>query len=192
MPNHLRNFFSHLICRDHESGQNEAQKRETPNTNCLRKKLLNKREVKSTSGAWQNLGDSKTKSIEIEKFENNKIHRKLKKSCSPKTKKTLTHTQEISDANEKLTMRNYYLKEYAYHHKPKSSINPILNVLSCNASYNNDSRHDSQKKAENSLDIKPQYMSLLVNKNSNKLSPEKVRLTDAIHDNHGNKTPAPK
>jgi hypothetical protein len=131
LPNHPRNFFSHLICRDHESGQNEAQKRETPNTNYLRKKLLNKREVKSTSGAWQNLGDSKTKSIEIE---NNKIHRKLKKSCSPKTKKTLTYTQEINDANEKLTMRNYYLKEYAYHHKPKSTINPILNVLSCNAS----------------------------------------------------------
>lgn len=57
---------------------------------------------------------------------------------------------------DKLTMRNYYLKEYAYHHKPKSNgVNPLLNVLSCNASLNNDSRQQSTKKQDSSIDSKP-------------------------------------
>ena len=90
-------------------------------------------------------------------------------------------------------MRNYYLKEYAYHYKPKSSVNPLLNVLSCNASINNDSRHQSQKKADSSIDSHPQYMSLLLKKASQR-SPDKVRLSDAINENiqNTNKTPVPK
>ena len=43
-------------------------------------------------------------------------------------------------------MRNYYLKEYAIKSNKCNKINPLLNVVSCNSSLNNnDTRQESQK-----------------------------------------------
>lgn len=69
---------------------------------------------------------------------------------------------------------------------------------------NNDSRNESQRIKESSINEKPQYMSLLWKKNANKSSPDRVRLVDVVGNNNGgdgglftsnpniSKTPAPK
>lgn len=58
-------------------------------------------------------------------------------------------------------------------------MNPLLNVMSCNSSQNNnDSRQESQKKFDTSVDSKQKYLSLLINKGSYKSSPDKQRMFD--------------
>ena len=76
-------------------------------------------------------------------------------------------------------MRNYYLKEYAIKSNKCSKMNPLLNVKSCNSSLNNnDSRQESQKKFDTSVDSKHKYLSLLVNKGSYKSSPDRQKIFD--------------
>lgn len=101
--------------------KNSSLRRDAYNTQSLRKKLLNKREVRSNKNDRQNSGDSKKISIDLGKLKHNCSlpRKKVKQSASPinSTKKIAFDTLQDACDNERISKRSYYLKEYAFQSK---------------------------------------------------------------------------
>ena len=103
---------------NYDLNKHSLLKRDACNTQSLRKKLLNKREIKSSKNDRQNSGDSKKLSADLGKLENNcnLPRKKVKQAASPMNSSKKIPLSSLHDARdqERISKRSYYLKEYAF------------------------------------------------------------------------------